>query len=852
MEASAHMISNNGRFPVSQSPMRQQQSGPPAMQNNSNNFINSKHFGGGGRGGAMVPRPGYGAHGIGHKRDSSGFDVGQRGSQASADGGAFVKLFVGHLPRTATEEDIRQLFAQHGNVLEVSMVRDQRVGQQHGCCFIKYATVLEAERAISAFHNRHTLPGGTSPLQVRFADGEREQIGTMEHKLFVGSLNKLATEKDIEEIFAEFGPVDDIYIMKDEQKQSRGCAFVKYPSREMAAAAINKLHGSFTMKGCNQPLTVRFAEPKRPKVGDARNGPMFGGPGFGAEAQRPFGSRPTVSGGGHTGGRGVPGNWRPMGVANMRIPSPQVGSHPYGRPSTPSGRSGSVGGHSPSGLHVMSGDNQVGSISGSQNSINGTIEGPVHVSAPVGGPARLTAPSPQQGYNSSSSQHQAQVQGWLPPVQQTHQMQQQLQPPYQNQHQSAQSHSQLQTSQQSLNLQQYGQHVQSSQLHNQQPTQSQLQMQAQQSLQQYGQQVQQPLQPHSQQPTQFHSQLQAQQSLQQYGQQLQSSQQHVQQAPFGHAPASQQQPSTYGQLPVSQSQIQPNVASSLQQIPPSMPLPSVHPQTQQQLSQQQPSSQILQQQVPAAQSNIQSQQHLSFQQQLQSPLVPPPLVQATTQSQQQPLLMRPQQQQPYYQVAPTQQAGLQQPWTFSAQPQGIVTTSSTSTLPMTAEAKSAAAVAPVSVPSPASLTCVWTEHTSPEGYKYYYNSVTGESKWEKPDELTKFEQQKQLQQTQPQPQPQLQQPHQQPQPQLLQPQQQQQPQLQQPNAQQQPQLQQAQQQHQPQLQQPQQLVQPSLSTSLNYGQLPGSNDTGSAPHQYMQQSLSAPQDWTWKSRPAGA
>ena len=26
------------------------------------------------------------------------------------------------------------------------------------------------------------------------------------------------------------------------------------------------------------------------------------------------------------------------------------------------------------------------------------------------------------------------------------------------------------------------------------------------------------------------------------------------------------------------------------------------------------------------------------------------------------------------------------------------------------------------------LKCNWTEHTSPEGFKYYYNSTTGESK----------------------------------------------------------------------------------------------------------------------------
>ena len=31
-------------------------------------------------------------------------------------------------------------------------------------------------------------------------------------------------------------------------------------------------------------------------------------------------------------------------------------------------------------------------------------------------------------------------------------------------------------------------------------------------------------------------------------------------------------------------------------------------------------------------------------------------------------------------------------------------------------------------PAPATATCDWTEHTSPEGHKYYYNSSTGESR----------------------------------------------------------------------------------------------------------------------------
>jgi len=94
--------------------------------------------------------------------------------------------------------------------------------------------------------------------------------GAVEHKLFVGSLNRQALEKEIEEIFSPYGRVDDVYIMRDEQKQSRGCAFIKYPQREMAQAAINALNGLYTMPGCDQPLAVRFADPKRPKGVDAR------------------------------------------------------------------------------------------------------------------------------------------------------------------------------------------------------------------------------------------------------------------------------------------------------------------------------------------------------------------------------------------------------------------------------------------------------------------------------------------------------------------------------------------------------------------------------------------------------
>ena len=42
-------------------------------------------------------------------------------------------------------------------------------------------------------------------------------------------------------------------------------------------------------------------------------------------------------------------------------------------------------------------------------------------------------------------------------------------------------------------------------------------------------------------------------------------------------------------------------------------------------------------------------------------------------------------------------------------------------------------------PVPFIEPCDWSEHTSPDGKKYYYNAKTSESVWEKPKELTDFE-----------------------------------------------------------------------------------------------------------------
>ncbi|GAB4830596.1 hypothetical protein Ancab_020362 [Ancistrocladus abbreviatus] len=180
------------------------------------------------------------------------------------DGGNYAKLFVGGVPRTVTEEEIRRLFEEHGNVIEVVLVKDKRTFQQHEYCFVKYASMEEADTAIATLHNRYMFPGGVDPIRVKYADGERERLA-VQHKVYVNGLNKQASKEEIAEIFSHYGVVEDVYIMLDDFKQSRGCGFVGFSNRDMALAAISGLNGTYVMRGCDRPLVVRFADPKKPR-----------------------------------------------------------------------------------------------------------------------------------------------------------------------------------------------------------------------------------------------------------------------------------------------------------------------------------------------------------------------------------------------------------------------------------------------------------------------------------------------------------------------------------------------------------------------------------------------------------
>lgn len=60
-----------------------------------------------------------------------------------------TKLYVGNLPYSTTEEDLRDLFSQAGSIKSVTIIKDRDTGRSKGFGFVEMETQAEAQQAIS-------------------------------------------------------------------------------------------------------------------------------------------------------------------------------------------------------------------------------------------------------------------------------------------------------------------------------------------------------------------------------------------------------------------------------------------------------------------------------------------------------------------------------------------------------------------------------------------------------------------------------------------------------------------------------------------------------------------------------
>jgi RNA recognition motif-containing protein len=69
-----------------------------------------------------------------------------------------TRIYVGGLPYSVTEQELSDLFSQHGTVESARVISDKFTGQSRGFGFVEMKTDEEAQKAISALNG--TQMGG--------------------------------------------------------------------------------------------------------------------------------------------------------------------------------------------------------------------------------------------------------------------------------------------------------------------------------------------------------------------------------------------------------------------------------------------------------------------------------------------------------------------------------------------------------------------------------------------------------------------------------------------------------------------------------------------------------------------
>ena len=68
-----------------------------------------------------------------------------------------MNIYVGNLPREATEDDLRQAFETFGQIESVNIIKDKFSGESRGFGFVEMPSKQEAQKAIEEMNGKDLM-----------------------------------------------------------------------------------------------------------------------------------------------------------------------------------------------------------------------------------------------------------------------------------------------------------------------------------------------------------------------------------------------------------------------------------------------------------------------------------------------------------------------------------------------------------------------------------------------------------------------------------------------------------------------------------------------------------------------
>ncbi|KAG2127912.1 uncharacterized protein EDB93DRAFT_1096290 [Suillus bovinus] len=169
-------------------------------------------------------------------------------------------LYIGNLPYSITEEELRQSFAEFGEIVRVSLGTTPE-GLNRGFGHIEFSNVDDASKVIKA-DEEDPIYIMNRDIHLDHAAVHKEPVREPYHTLYIRPFGGL--EDDLREMFSNFQhSIAGVRLLRDRiTGESRGSGFVEFESAESATEALEALKDPKDPSTGRQ-MTIQYAKPSR-------------------------------------------------------------------------------------------------------------------------------------------------------------------------------------------------------------------------------------------------------------------------------------------------------------------------------------------------------------------------------------------------------------------------------------------------------------------------------------------------------------------------------------------------------------------------------------------------------------
>ncbi|KAE8658832.1 Polyadenylate-binding protein 2 [Hibiscus syriacus] len=193
----------------------------------------------------------------------------ERGS--ASDKTKFNNIYVKNLSESTTDEDIKTIFGEYGEITSAVVMRDPD-GKSKGFGFVNFENADDAVKAVEALNGKKVdekeiYVGKALKKSERENERKARYEQTLKEaadkfkglNLYIKNLDDSVGDEALKELFSEFGTIISCKVMCDPSGISKGSGFVAFSTPEEASRALAEMNGKMV---ASKPLYVALAQRK--------------------------------------------------------------------------------------------------------------------------------------------------------------------------------------------------------------------------------------------------------------------------------------------------------------------------------------------------------------------------------------------------------------------------------------------------------------------------------------------------------------------------------------------------------------------------------------------------------------